>query len=68
MNNERRTQLYNKIDASIQKIDDAVQELIRGGERLPTLEAAIRLELGTVFNRAFKTSCEGLKKEKEVQR
>ncbi len=62
MTEDRKTELCKNIDAGIQMIDDALQELIREGESLPSLEAAIRMEMGTVFNRAFRASCSGVKK------
>lgn len=62
MTDDRKTELRKNIDAGIQMIDDALRELIKEGESLPSLEAAIRMEMGTVFNRAFRSSCEGVKK------
>ena len=65
MTDEKRKAQGEKIDCAIQMIDDAVMELIRGGERLSVLEGQIRMELGTIFNRAFRAECEMVQKERK---
>ncbi len=64
MTDKKRKAQGEKIDRAIQMIDDAVMELIRGGERLSVLEGQIRMELGTIFNKAFRAECEMVQEER----
>ena len=47
----------DKIDKSLQDIDNAVQELIKDGVSFSEIETYIQLQCSTIFNRAFLTHC-----------
>ena len=50
-----RKEKLDIIDESIQKIDDAVQELIKDGVSLSEIETYIQLQCSTIISRAFLT-------------
>ena len=59
---------FDKIDKSLQEIDDAVQELIKDGVKLTEIETYIRLQCSTIFNRAFLAECLTAKEKKHDKR
>ena len=58
----------DKLDKSLQEIDDTVQELIKEGVKLTEIETYIRLQCSTIFNRAFLAECLMAKEKKNDKR